>query len=300
MQLALADGGIETDLIFHHDQTLPEFSAFVLLDDDAGRAALRRYYVPYLQLASEAALPLVLETPTWRASEDWLRLLGRPAQDVIRVNTDAVRFVDEVRREIAPDADVTVSGCVGPRADGDPGPGAMTPDEARDYHGPQIDALAAAGVGRVAALTISYVAEAIGIVLAGRDAGVPTVLSFTVETTGELPDGTALGEGIRQVDVATAQAADSFMVNCAHPDHITRALSTGGDWTRRISGVRANASTRSHAEMDQAVDLDEGDPSAFAEALLGLRAQLPSMHVLGGCCGTDVRHIAAIARAAGA
>lgn len=298
MQLTLADGGIETDLIFHHGQILPDFSAFVLLDDDAGRAALRSYYVPYLQLASEQTLPLVLETPTWRASRDWLRLLGRPAGDVRRVNADAVRFVEELRREIAPDADVVVSGCVGPRADGDPGPASMTSDEAREYHGVQIDALATAGAARVAALTISYVAEAIGIVLAGRAAGIPTVVSFMVETTGELPDGTALGDAIDQVDEATARAADSFMVNCAHPSHIAAALTAGGAWTTRISGVRANASTRSHAEMDDADDLDEGDPSAFAAQLIDLTAKLPSLHLLGGCCGTDLRHITEIARAA--
>ncbi len=297
MQLTLADGGIETDLIFHHGQDLPEFAAFVLLDNEAGRAALRSYYVPYLRLASEHKLRLVLETPTWRASEDWLRLLGRPAGDVQRVNADAVRFVAAVRREIAPDADVMVSGCVGPRADGDPGPAAMTPDEARAYHSAQIGALAGAGVGRVAALTISYVAEAIGVVLAGRDAGVATVLSFTVETTGDLPDGTALGDAINQVDELTGRTAESFMVNCAHPSHIARALAARGDWVGRLSGVRANASTRSHAELDAADDLDEGDPSAFATQLLDLRAKLPALQLLGGCCGTDVRHIAAIARA---
>jgi homocysteine S-methyltransferase len=298
MHLTLADGGIETDLIFHQGQALPDFSAFVLLDDEAGRAALRDYYVPYLRLASERGLPLVLETPTWRASPDWLRLRGRPVEDVHRVNADAVRFVDDLRLEIAPDADVVVSGCVGPRADGDPGPAAMTAEEARTYHYAQISALNDAGAGRVAALTISYVAEAVGIVLAGQDAGAPTVVSFTVETDGTLPDGTVLADAIRQVDDATASAADSFMVNCAHPSHIARALTAGGDWTRRISGVRANASTRSHAEMDAADDLDEGDPSAFAEELLSLRAMLPWLQLLGGCCGTDARHITEIARAA--
>jgi homocysteine S-methyltransferase len=298
MQLTLADGGIETDLIFHHDQTLPDFAAFVLLGDQQGRDALRDYYRPYLKLAAAQGLPLVLETPTWRASPDWVVRAGRPVADVHQLNSDAVRLVDELRHEGGHGGTVIVSGCVGPRADGDPGPAAMTPEQAQAYHSPQVEALTAAGADRVAALTIAYPAEGIGIVRAGRESGVPTVISFTVETTGLLPDGTPLCDAIAQVDDATARAADSFMVNCAHPSHIARSLSDGGDWIGRISGVRANASTRSHQEMDDADDLDEGDPFAFAGELLGLRTLLPGLEVLGGCCGTDIRHITEVARAA--
>jgi S-methylmethionine-dependent homocysteine/selenocysteine methylase len=298
MQLTLADGGIETDLIFHHGQTLPDFAAFALLGDQQGRDALRDYYRPYLQLAAAHGLPLVLETPTWRASPDWVARAGRPVADVRQLNADAVRLVDELRHESPPGGTVLVSGCVGPRADGEPGPAAMTPEQAQGYHSAQVEALAAAGADRVAALTIAYPAEGIGIVRAGREADVPTVISFTVETTGLLPDGTPLSDAIAQVDGATGQAAQSFMVNCAHPRHVVAALQDGGAWTQRISGVRANASTRSHQEMDDADDLDEGDPFAFAEELLGLRTLLPGLEVLGGCCGTDIRHITEVARAA--
>jgi homocysteine S-methyltransferase len=297
MHLTLADGGIETDLIHHLGQDLPHFAAFVLLDSPEGRDALRAYYGPYLQLAAEQRLPLVLETPTWRASRDWLELLGRPGDDVRRVNTGAVQLVQELRDEAGQES-VVVSGCVGPRVDGEPGPAAMTPHEAQRYHAAQIEALASAGADRVAALTLAYPAEAIGIARAGRDAGVPTVVSFTVETTGLLPDGTPLAEAVHQVDDATGGAVDSFMVNCAHPRHIAPGVQGGGDWTARISGVRANASTRSHAEMDAAPDLDEGDAAMFAQELLGLREHLPALELLGGCCGTDVRHITEIARAA--
>lgn len=298
MQLTFADGGIETDLIAHHGQTLPHFAAFVLLDDEPGRAALRRYYVPYLRLAQENGLPLVLETPTWRASSDWLTAVGRPAADAARVNEAAVRFVDDLRRETAPDAAVTVSGCVGPRVDGAPCSAAMTATEARRYHAPQVEALASAGADRVAALTIAYRDEAVGIVRAAVAADVPVVISFTVETTGLLPDGTRLADAVRDVDEATSAAADSFMVNCAHPSHVKPAFATGGGWTSRVSGVRANASTRSHAELEAADDLDEGDPVLFAQDLLALRAHLPALRLLGGCCGTDIRHITEVARAA--
>jgi homocysteine S-methyltransferase len=298
MHLTLADGGIETDLIHHFGQDLPHFAAFVLLDSPQGRDALRAYYRPYLQLAAEQGLSLVLETPTWRASRDWLELLGRPGNDVRRVNEDAVHLVQELRDEAGQDGSVLVSGCVGPRADGDPGSAAMAPREAQRYHAPQIEALTSAGADRVAALTISYPDEAIGVVRAAVDAAVPVVISFTVEATGLLPDGTPLADAVHQADDATGAAADSFMVNCAHPLHIAPAVQDGGDWTARISGVRANASTRSHAEMDAAPDLDEGEPAMFARELVGLREHLPALELLGGCCGTDVRHITEIASAA--
>jgi S-methylmethionine-dependent homocysteine/selenocysteine methylase len=296
MPVSLTDGGIETDLIFHQEQVLPNFSAFVLLDHDDGREALCRYYRPYLQLSADSGLPLVLETPTWRASPDWLTTVGRRPGDVTTVNHDAVGLVDQLRREHGQQDRVSVSGCVGPRSD-DSGPATMTAEEAQRYHAPQIEALASAGADRVAALTIGGTAEAVGIVRAAREAAVPVVVSFTVETTGLLPDGTTLGRAIEAVDDATAGAADSFMVNCAHPRHILEALTAEGQWRGRVSGVRANASTRSHQEMDDAADLDEGDPVAFAHESLGLLAHLPALTLLGGCCGTDIRHIREIARA---
>ncbi|HEY5183204.1 MAG TPA: homocysteine S-methyltransferase family protein [Dermatophilaceae bacterium] len=305
--LMLGDGGIETDLIFHHGQDLPHFAAFVLLDTNEGRQALRDYYRPYFQIARDARTGLVLEAPTWRASGDWLALLGRPVEDVTRVNVEAVRLVADLRAEhgdIPGDQGVqhVISGCVGPRADGYDVGTTMSEQQSQDYHRPQVDALQSAGADRATAMTLSYAAEAVGIVRAAQVAGIPVVISFTVETDGRLPDGSSLEQAIRAVDSATDQGAEFFMVNCAHPTHIVRALDPSGTpddhrWLSRVRGVRANASTRSHAEMDVAPDLDEGDPESFGAELAGLHDRLPSLQVLGGCCGTDQRHIRAVAQA---
>jgi S-methylmethionine-dependent homocysteine/selenocysteine methylase len=122
---------------------------------------------------------------------------------------------------------------------------------------------------------------------------VPIVVGFTVETDGRLPSGVSLEDAVAAVDEATAGAALGFMINCAHPTHVAHALPKGR--TRdRIHGLRANASTKSHEELDASETLDDGDPADLAARSVGLRAQLPALRVLGGCCGTDIRHVTAI------
>jgi homocysteine S-methyltransferase len=298
----LGDGGIETDLIFHHGQDLPHFAAFVLLDTEQGRELLRAYYRPYVDIAREAGTGLVLETPTWRASRRWFTALDRPQSDLAPVNQAAVHLLRDLR-EGQRAVDVVVSGCLGPRDDGYVAATVMDEQAAQDYHRPQVEALHAAGADRVTAVTVAYPAEAVGIVRAAQDTGIECVISFTVETDGHLPDGSTLAEAIRVVDDASNRPPAFFMVNCAHPSHVALALDAQAaddderTWLSRVQGVRANASTRSHAELDAAEDLDEGDPAAFGREMARLHAQVPSLRVLGGCCGTDQRHIRAVARA---
>ena len=171
----------------------------------------------------------------------------------------------------------------------------MTPDEAADYHSLQAQAFAAAGAQMMTAVTMTYAAEAIGVVEAATAAGLPVVVSFTVETEARLPSGQELGEAIAEVDAATDAAAAYFMVNCAHPTHFVGSLGADGPWLERMKGVRANASTMSHAELDEAPELDRGDVAGLARHYGELRRTLPDMRVAGGCCGTDPAHIAAIA-----
>lgn len=318
-RLVLTDGGIETDLIFHQGQDLPHFAAFVLLDSEEGRELLRAYYRPYIQIARDAGLSLVLETPTWRASPDWFALLGRPVADIGRVNRESVRLLRELRGEYD-DVHVLISGCVGPRADGYDASATMSQEQAQDYHSDQVEAFHKAGVDQVTAMTMSYPAEAVGIVRTSRAAGVPAVISFTVEVDGRLPDNSSMQEAVGAVDRATAQGPLYYMVNCAHPSHLEatfdlragegaaetdtgestwrdRAAPGNAGWAARVGGVRANASPRSHADLDTATDLDEGDPAQFGTDLARLRARVPSLTVLGGCCGTDHRHIREVVRA---
>lgn len=297
----LADGGIETSLIFHDGLDLPDFAAFVLLADEPGRAALRRYYAPYLALAADAGRGVVLETATWRASSDWGARLGYDAAALDGANRAAVDLLVELREgRGTPTTPVVISGCVGPRGDGYRPDALMTPDQAQAYHSRQVEVLADTAADLVTAITMTHTGEAIGFVRAAAAAGVPSVVSFTVETDGRLPSGETLREAVTAVDEATGSAAAYFMVNCMHPTHLDDGLVRGDGWQRRVRGIRANASTLSHAELDEAETLDVGDPADLGARYAALRRALPQLTVLGGCCGTDVRHVRAISEACAA
>ena len=283
----VTDGGLETDLLFHHGVDLPEFAAFPLVEDADGARLLERYYADYLAIASAAGAGVVLETPTWRANPDWAALLGYDSAALARVNAAAV---DLVRRAGAGLDRVRISGVVGPRGDGYVAAGSQA-DEAAEYHYPQVAALAEAGVEVVHAMTLNEPAEAIGVVRAARSAGVPVGISFTVETDGRLPDGTTLRGAIDRVDAAAAP--DWYGVNCAHPLHVAQALD-GEAWQSRLHVLRPNASTMTHEELDAMEVLDEGDRALLTSSTEQLLQQLPSVTTLGGCCGTDATHVASL------
>ena len=297
-RLFLTDGGLETCLIFHQGIELPAFAAFTLYDDDAGRESLRAYFADYLATARDQGAGFVLDTATWRANPDWAEGLGYDAAALTRVNEDAVAFARDLRAEAGDTpGPILISGAIGPRGDGYRADVRMTAAEAEDYHGLQVRALAEGGADLVSAVTMTYADEAIGIARAAAAAGIPAVISFTVETDGRLPDGSALGDAIEQVDAETLAYPAYFMVNCAHPSHFADVLERGGAWLDRIGGLRANASALSHAELDEAEELDEGDPAALGADYAELRPRLRNVRVLGGCCGTDVRHVAAVGTA---
>jgi len=287
----VTDGGLETDLIYHHGVDLPEFAAFPLVDDERGRELLLHYYGEYVDIAARAGVALQLETPTYKANAEWAGRLGYSAGDLRRANRDSVTLLQRLRDRAGIET-LLVSGCVGPRGDGYTGGDAADPDEAAAYHAAQIGAFAEAGADLVTAFTLTGTGEAIGIVRAARAAGLPVAVSFTVEVDGRLPDGTPLPTAVTTVDAEGRP--DYFMVNCAHPTHIAPGLADGGDWRSRIVGLRANASVRSHEELDASTELDEGDPVELARAQDALRPSLPNLAVVGGCCGTDARHVAAM------
>ena len=274
---------------------LPAFAAFPLLADEEGRQRLRRYFEPYLRLATERGAGFVLDTPTWRANADWGEKLGYGAEALAAINRASVAFAQELRDAFATErTPVVVNGVVGPRGDGYRVEAAMAAEEARGYHAAQVGAFRDAGADMVSAITMTYAEEAIGVAQAAAAAGMPVAVSFTVETDGRLPSGQALRAAIEQVERATAGAPAYYMVNCAHPTHFEGALAEAGPWRDRIRGVRANASRKSHAELDAATELDIGDPAELGRQYRDLRGRLPKLSVFGGCCGTDHRHIAAI------
>jgi S-methylmethionine-dependent homocysteine/selenocysteine methylase len=291
----LADGGLETVLIFLEGIDLPDFAAFPLVDTAAGQAVLTAYYETYLQLAARHGRGVVLDTPTWRASLDWGARRGYDRERLIDVNRRAVGLVRAAAARF-PQVPAVVNGAVGPRGDGYSAGLRMSVSEASRFHGLQARAFAAAGADMMSAITMTYVEEAIGITRAAVAAGLPVAVSFTVETDGRLPSGQPLGEAVRQVDDATGGAPAYYLVNCAHPTHFDRVLDQGAGtgWVTRIKGVRANASTMSHAELDVAPGLDRGDIADLARRYRQLQSRL-DLRVVGGCCGTDHEHIEAIA-----
>jgi homocysteine S-methyltransferase len=296
--LFLTDGGIETTLTFLEGLELPDFAAFHLLSRPEGEAALRRYFRRYAALAERFGAGLILESATWRASRDWGERLGYSEEALADANRRAIRLLEELRDERPPSTrEAVISGCVGPRGDGYVPDRAMSEAEAQAYHRKQIETFSDTAADMVTAITMNYAEEAVGVASAAKAAGLPVVISFTVETDGRLPTGQALGAAIEQVDAATAGWPAYYMINCAHPTHFEHVLSGAEPWTKRIRGVRANASRKSHAELNESSELDIGDPDEFGLQHAALKRRLPQLNVMGGCCGTDERHIERVAAA---
>lgn len=295
--LFLTDGGLETSLIFHQGLDLPEFAAFDLLKDDRGAQALRRYFEPYLAIARERGAGFVLDTATWRANPDWARQLGYSPEELDRANRKAVAVAVARALREGEEMPVVLDGVVGPRGDGYDPDEFLSAEEAERYHSEQIETFAEAGVDMVSAITMTYPEEAIGVVRAASNVGLPVVVSFTVETDGRLPNGQALREAIERVDAETDGAVAYFMINCAHPRHFAEVLEDDGPWLDRIRGIRANASRKSHAELDEAEELDEGDPAELGADYRRLKPRPRNVNGLGGCCGTDHRHVSEVCRA---
>jgi len=296
-QLFITDGGLETTLIFHEGIDLPHFAAFDLLKDHSGTAVLERYFKRYAEMARHHGLGLVLEAPTWRANPDWAQRLGYSDTALADAHRKAIALLARVRAEYEmPTTPIVISGNLGPRGDGYRVDARMTADEASRYHLKQVETFAETEADMVAAFTINYADEGIGIADAAKACNMPVAISFTLETDGRLPSGEGLREALDRTDAATSRYVSYYMINCAHPSHFEEVLRDASGGFQRIRGLRANASRRSHAELDEAIDLDDGDPSELGRQYGALHSLLPRMTVVGGCCGTDHRHLEEICR----
>lgn len=296
--LFITDGGIETTLIFQEGLDLPDFAAFDLLRHATGEQALQKYFRTYATLARTYQVGLVLESATWRANPDWGTKLGYDSVALANMNRRAIALLHDIRQECETEQSrMVISGCVGPRGDGYIPTDAMTADAAQRYHQPQIETFRDADADCVTAITMNYVEEAIGITRAAQAVGMPVVISFTVETDGKLPTGQSLKDAIAQVDAVTDRAPAYYMINCAHPTHFADILIDSEPWLERIRGIRANASTKSHAELNESETLDDGNPDQLGHQYRELKDKLKNLTVLGGCCGTDDRHVEAICKA---
>lgn len=293
--LYLADGGLETTLIFHEGLELPCFAAFTLLETEDGCALLRRYFERHIAIAKDHGMGFILDTPTWRASRDWGEKLGISDERLDSSHKTAVALAKTIRRaHETEDTLIVINGVLGPRGDAYRPETIMPADEAADYHRAQIRSFAETDVDMLSAMTMTHTGEAIGLARAARECGLPVSISFTTETDGRLPTGQSLGEAIVETDRATDAYPAYYMVNCAHPSHFVREFEANKSWVQRIRGIRANASKLSHAELDAATELDAGDPEALAEDYSTICDHYPWINILGGCCGTDERHIRAV------
>jgi S-methylmethionine-dependent homocysteine/selenocysteine methylase len=291
-RLFLTDGGLETSLIFYHGIDLPHFASCELLRSKIGRDVLTEYFLPYIEMARQAKLGFVLEAPTWRANPDWGAKLGYSRETLADVNRMGITLMEELRFAFETrDAPMVISGNIGPRGDGYVTGAEMTVEAAAEYHDEQVAVFAATNADMVAAFTMTNISEALGIVVAAQRHRMPVAISFTLETDGRLPSGATLEEAIEAVDAATDEAPAYYMINCAHPAHFERKLAGSGRWIERIRGIRANASKRSHAELDAASDIDAGDPVELGGQYGALLRAFPQIRVIGGCCGTDHRHV---------
>lgn len=291
--LWLTDGGLETVLVFLEGLDLPQFASFPLLESDAGQAALLRYMTAFLDEAAAQNAGFVLDTVTWRASVGWGKVMGLSPESIDQINRTAVAQIKRLRSDREGNGQrILLNGVIGPHGDAYAPDQILTAAAAQDYHRRQVGVLAAAGVDLITAMTLSSHGEAIGIAKAAQDVDQPVALSFTLETDGRLLSGMPLHEAIQRTDDATDGAPIWYGINCAHPDHFRHILT--GDWVGRIGSVRANASRCSHAELDEAAELDDGDVAELARDYHQLLHLLPGLRVVGGCCGTDLRHVAAI------
>ncbi len=295
--LYLTDAGIETDLIFNRGIEIREFAAHTLLPDPAGREAMADYFRGFLALANEYDAGYILDSQTWKAHMHWAGDLGEDEAFLHQANEESIAFMSSLREEFSGNKKpIVLNAAIGPQGDAYAPEVEVAADQAEEYHAKQLGWLAATDVDMITALTFTQSDEAIGVVRAASNVGLPAVVSFTVETDGKLPTGQPLGEAIGAVDEATDAAAAYFMVNCAHPDHFFHVLGDS-DWTRRIHGLRCNASRLSHAELDECEELDEGDPEELAAQYKSLFRSMPWLNVFGGCCGSDLRHVTKIAAA---
>ena len=297
-KIFISDGGVETTLVFHDGVDLPHFAAFTLLKNEAGRVLLRKKFADYADIARRRGVGIVLESPTWRASSDWGTRLGYSADELARANEEAIALLEDIRKEYEDEkTTVVISGMIGPRGDGYDPRIFMTAQEAEEYHRPQIGTFSRTNADMVGAQTVTYVEEGVGIVRAAKKSNMPVMISFTVETDGNLPSGESLRDAIIRVDTASDRYPVYYMINCAHPTHFRQVIEPGAAWVERIHAVRANSSTKSHAELNESTVLDEGDPVDLGKQYKALRDIMANLHILGGCCGTDPRHVDEIAKA---
>lgn len=298
-QIILAQGGLETTLEFKTDFQLREFSAYEAALSEKWKYLVAKDFEGYLRMAARHDIPLILDAPTWRASPNWFEKLGTSESDresvYSRTLADANAVIQSIEKEVGK-ISVLVQGVIGPMGDGYCVKDAPSVEYSRKYHASAVEAWKKTNVTEISAITITSSNEAAGIALNAAVFDLPLSISFVLTVHGKLPSGETLGEAISFVDnIVEEKKPMCYLINCIHPKYVAPVLSeavkNNEQWLRRVGGVRGNASEKSHEELDCSTSLDEGDPKEWAKHMVDLLTIVPHMRVLGGCCGTDVKHI---------
>jgi len=301
--LVLAEGALRERLQRNPLITLdPHVDHAGLIYESTGRAQLERLYREYIDIGKVADVPFIICTPTRRATPERLANAGFEKQT--DVNGDCVRFLSTIRGSYGPYAKrIFIGGLMGCRGDAYNPSGALNIEDAASFHERQACLLSDAGVDFLMAATQPAAGEALGIARAMAGTGLAHIVSFIVRQTGALLDGTPLHEAIAMIDARVNPTPLGYMVNCVHPavvkTALTKTVESSPSIHDRIVGLQGNTSTKSPEALGNLDHVDAADsPEEFADAVVDVYRRF-GVKILGGCCGTDGRHIRAIARCLG-
>ncbi len=265
--------------------------------DRGQRAALSEIYRQYLDIGRKYNLPLLLSTPTWRASRERIQKAGYEKMDV---NGDNFRFLDEIRKAYGEYArKIVICGLLSCRGDAYNQSEALTSNDAHAFHTWQANKLAEAGVDFLLAATLPALSEATGLAKALAATGKPYIISFVIRAEGTTLDGTPLKDAISRIDTDVNPRPIAYMSNCTHVSFFKTAMMhdahSSSAVRKRVTGLLANTAAIKPEDLDDSEELVEEDPRTFGESVASLHGEL-GMKILGGCCGTDDRHIDHLAK----
>ena len=293
----LTEGGTETEILYKWGYELPEFAMFPLLDNPEADECIRGIYRRYFDVAEANNTGLLIMGHDYRASPDWAKKLGYSLEGLAEMQHRTIGFLTDMRAEYdGRVSDVYVSGCIGPRGDAYGTGGDISEAEAEDYHSVQLSTLKETHADMAIGVTFNNIPETIGLIRAAKTIGVPLGVSLTLTPEARLRSGPTLKEAVETIDEKTDGAAAWFGTNCSHPVEFEPAISDAGPWTGRLRYIRPNASKMEKMVLCKLGYLEDGDPVELGKQMGDVARRFPKADILGGCCGTDERHLGEIAK----
>ena len=241
----------------------------------------------YLSVAAALGLPFLLMTPTFRSSPHRVRRAGLDPEA-----ENLTRRGVEIARAVAarfPDVDTYLEGIIGPSGNNQDPYDTLDAEAAEAHHRPQARELADAGVDLLLGSTIPAVGEATGMAWALASTGTPYTVSLMIGADGRVLDGSTLAEAIDRIDQATSPPPLYYSLVCVHAAVARLALASGKS-TARVAELRGNGAPRAAGALEGSHHVVADHPEAWAEATMAVALE-HGLKVLGGCCGTDERHI---------